>query len=44
MINWHIVSSEAYRAGVPVDTSMYFLEDTHEIYRGSELFTQAVNL
>ena len=44
MINWHIVSSEAYHAGVPVDTSMYFLEDTHEIYRGSELFTQAVNL
>ena len=37
MMNWHIVSTKAeFIAGSPVDTDLYFIADTHEIYRGSE--------
>lgn len=42
MINWHIVSSEVYRNGTPIDGDMYFLSDTREIYRGAEPFTESV--
>ena len=42
MVSWHIVTSAAYKAGSKVDGDMYFLSDTHEIYRGSESFSEAV--
>lgn len=44
LMNWHIVTSAAYKAGTPVDTHMYFLSDTREIYRGSTPFTESVIL
>lgn len=44
LTRWHVVTSTDYHTGTPVDIDMYFLTDTHEIYRGTELFTQAVNL
>lgn len=44
MINWHIVTSEMYKAGPWIDDALYFISDTSEIYRGKQLFTQAVTL
>lgn len=45
MMNWHIVSTKAeFLAGSPVDTDMYFIADTHEIYRGSESYTQPIRM
>ena len=45
MMNWHIVSTKAeFIAGSPVDTDLYFIADTHEIYRGSESYTQPIVL
>lgn len=42
MISWHIVTSDVYRNGTPIDTHMYFLSDTKEIYRGNVPFTESV--
>ena len=43
MMNWHIVSTKAeFLAGSPVDTNLYFIADTHEIYRGAESYTQPI--
>ena len=43
MMNWHIVSTKAeFKAGSPVDTDLYFIADTHEIYRGSTSYTQSI--
>lgn len=42
MICWHIVTADEYRNGTPQDGHMYFLSDTHEIYRGSDPFTESV--
>lgn len=43
MMNWHIVSTKAeFNAGSPIDTSLYFIADTHEIYRGSESYTESI--
>lgn len=42
MMNWRFVTSAEYAAGTKVETDIYFLSDTHEIYRGSDPFTQAV--
>ena len=43
MMNWHIVPTKAeFLAGSPVETNLYFIADTHEIYRGSESFTQPI--
>ena len=44
MMNWHIVTSAQYAAGTKYDTHMYFLSDTHEIYRGEVPFTESVIL
>lgn len=45
MMNWHIVTTKAeFLAGSPVETSLYFIADTHEIYRGSESYSQSVVL
>ena len=44
LMRWHIVTSEEFKAGVKFDQDMYFLTDTHEIYRGNEAFTQSVIL
>ena len=44
MMFWHIVTSSVYRAGTPTEGDMYFISDTREIYRGSELFTESVTL
>ena len=43
MMNWHIVPTKAeFLAGSPVETNLYFIADTHEIYRGAESFTQPI--
>ena len=43
MMNWHIVSTKAeFLEGSPVDTNLYFIADTHEIYRGAESYTQPI--
>lgn len=44
MMNWHIVTSAQYAAGTKYDGHMYFLSDTHEIYRGEVPFTESVIL
>ena len=47
MLTWHYVTSKAYKdAGAEEKTSdkLFFLSDTKEIYRGTELFTQAYEL
>lgn len=44
MINWYIVSSSEYIAGNKNSDAMYFLNDTHEIYRGAIPFTESVVL
>ena len=42
MLNWHIVATKAeYKAGTPIESHLYFIEDTHEIYRGTENYTQS---
>lgn len=43
-MKWHIVDSAAFDAGVKKPTDLYFLSDTFEIYRGANLFTQAVGV
>lgn len=42
LMNWHIVTSAEYAAGVKKDIDLYFLSDTHEIYRGEVPFTESV--
>ena len=42
MMNWHIVTSAEYAAGVKRESSLYFISDTHEIYRGEVPFTESV--
>ena len=44
MMNWRFVTSEVFAAGVKNDQDMYFLSDTHEIYRGTVPFTESVIL
>ena len=44
MMNWHIVTSAEYAAGIKVDDDLYYLSDTQEVYRGSVSYTQAINL
>ena len=43
-ISWHIVTSAEFKAGTKVEHDMYFLSDTHEIYRGSNSYTQAITM
>ena len=42
LMQWHIVSREQFKAGTPVDTSLYFITGENVIYRGSELFTKGM--
>lgn len=42
MMNWHIVTSDVYNAGVKIDGDMYFLSDTKEIYRGEESYSESI--
>ena len=44
MIVWHIVTAAEFAAGNKVESDMYFLKDSKEIYRGTTPFTEAVNL
>lgn len=47
MLTWHYVTSAEYAAAdVSVKTAdkLYFLSDTKQIYRGTELFTEACSL
>lgn len=44
LMRWHIVTSEQFKAGTPVATDLYFLTDTHEIYRGSVPYTEGLVL
>ena len=44
MMNWHIVTSADFAAGVKHDENLYFLSDTHEIYRGEVPFTESIIL
>ena len=44
MIQWHIVDSATYKAGTKIATDLYFLKDSHEIYRGEQSFTESVIL
>lgn len=42
MIQWHIVTSAEFKAGIKVAEDLYFLKDSHEIYRGDVPFTESV--
>lgn len=45
MLSWHIVTRAVYDAASASDKSaekLFFLSDTHEIYRGTENFTESV--
>ena len=42
MMNWHIVTSAEYAAGVKVDDDLYYLSDTQEVYRGTVSYTQSI--
>lgn len=42
MLNWHIVTREQYNAGTPVASSLYFIKGENVIYRGTDLYTQAI--
>ena len=44
MLTWHYVSSTTFDAGVAEADGLYFLSDTKEIYRGSELFSGAFEI
>ena len=47
MLTWHYVTSTEYNAAsadVKTADKLYFLSDTHQIYRGTELFTEACTL
>ena len=43
MLNWHIVQTkQEFLAGTPLDTDLYFIADSGEIYRGSASYSQSV--
>ena len=43
MLNWYFITSAQYKDAKTKDSeSLYFLSDTKEIYRGTDLFTQSV--
>lgn len=43
MLNWHIVQTkQEFLAGSPLDTDLYFIADSGEIYRGSASYSQSV--
>lgn len=42
MMTWHFVTAAEFAAGNKVDGDMYFLSDTHEIYRGTQNYTRSV--
>ena len=42
LLNWHIVDSATYHAGEKHENCLYFLSDSHEIYRGTTSFSEAV--
>ena len=42
MMNWHIVTSAEYAAGIKVDDDLYYLSDTQEVYRGTVSYTQSI--
>ena len=47
MLTWHYVTSTEYNAAsadVKTADKLYFLSDTRQIYRGTELFTEACTL
>lgn len=47
MLSWHIITRAVYDAASVSDKSaekLFFLSDTHEIYRGTENFTESVVL
>lgn len=44
MIQWHIVDSATFKAGTKIEGDLYFLTDTHEIYRGEESYSESVIL
>ena len=47
MLTWHYVTSAAYNsaeASAKTADKLFFLSDTHEIYRGTENFTESVIL
>ena len=42
LMQWHIVSRDQYNSGTPVDSDLYFITGENVIYRGTELFTKAM--
>ena len=41
---FHTVNSEEFKNGTPIDKDIYFITDTHEIYRGSVNYTNNIIL
>lgn len=47
MLSWHYITSTEYKAASEAEKSadkLFFLSDTHQIYRGTENFTESVIL
>lgn len=43
MMQWHIVlTKKEFLEGTPLDTSLYFIQETGEIYRGNRLYNDSV--
>lgn len=45
LVNWHIITKEAYNLAREdsslSDSSLYFISDTHELFKGENAFTEA---
>lgn len=47
MLTWHYITSEVYKAAGPEQKTadkLFYLSDTRQIYRGTDLFTEACRL
>lgn len=47
MLTWHYITSEVYKAAGPeqkTSDKLFYLSDTRQIYRGTDLFTEACRL
>ena len=42
LMEWYVVTREQFNAGTPKDNGLYFIKDENVIYRGSELYTKAI--
>ena len=42
LMEWYVVTREQYNAGTPKDNGLYFITGENVIYRGTQLYTKAI--